>query len=411
MVVRSSLRPLTATNTVRRLGLVVRVSTDRQAMNDEGSLVNQLQRLRQHIAYKKEVGGEDWEEVALYELRAVSGKDSIRSKEFARLFADITDGRVNTILCASLDRICRSVRDFLHFFEVLSEHGVEFVCLKQNYDTTSPQGRLFVTIMMALAEFEREQTSERTREAANARSERGLWNGGRLLGYDLDPDRKGYLVPNDNEAFVVRFAFAAYLDSGPLKQTAERLNAAGHRTKQYLSRRGREHPDNPFQLTTLQHLLRNHAYIGKKQLGAGEDLRLVDAVWPALIEPELFADVQQRMKQRGRSQRASSLEPYRAYPLRGLTFCALCGAALVARSGRSRARMMYFYYVCPQKVCRLTWGADELEERVARLLSSGDLSGAVSRGVSERTGDLTEASVRIEVHRNRLLIKPVPAAP
>ena len=66
------------------------------------------------------------------------------------------------VLCTALDRISRSVKDFLHFFEVLNEYRVEFVCLKQNYDTTTPQGRLFVTIMMALAEFEREQTSERT---------------------------------------------------------------------------------------------------------------------------------------------------------------------------------------------------------------------------------------------------------
>ncbi len=130
--------------------------------------------------------------MALYELWAVSGKDSIRSPEFERLFEDVRAGRVNTVVCTSLDRICRSVSDFLHFFEFLSEHDAQFICLKQQYDTTSPQGRLFVTIMMALAQFEREQTAERTRDAVLARAERGLWNGGRLLGYDLDPERKGY---------------------------------------------------------------------------------------------------------------------------------------------------------------------------------------------------------------------------
>ena len=41
--------------------------------------------------------------------------------------------------------------------------------------------------MMALAEFEREQTSERTKDAVRARAERGLWNGGRVLGYDPTP--------------------------------------------------------------------------------------------------------------------------------------------------------------------------------------------------------------------------------
>lgn len=106
----------------RRVGLVLRVSTDRQANNPEGSLVTQAQRLREHLAYRRDTLGEAWEEAAVYELRAVSGKDSLRSPEFRQLFADIEAGRINTVLCTALDRICRSVRDFLHFFEVLNAH-------------------------------------------------------------------------------------------------------------------------------------------------------------------------------------------------------------------------------------------------------------------------------------------------
>ena len=89
--------------------------------------------------------------------------------------------------------------------------------------------------MIALAEFEREQTSERTSEAAAARAERGLWNGGRLLGYDLDPDKKGSLVPNPEEALLVSFAFDTYLECGSLKNTAQALNRRGYRTKAYTS--------------------------------------------------------------------------------------------------------------------------------------------------------------------------------
>ena len=44
----------------------------------------------------------------------------MRSPEFGRLFADIRNGRVNTVACASLDRICRAVKDFLNFFEFLN---------------------------------------------------------------------------------------------------------------------------------------------------------------------------------------------------------------------------------------------------------------------------------------------------
>ena len=148
--------------------------------------------------------------------------------------SDIEAGRINTVLCTALDRICRSVKDFLTFFEILNEHGVEFVCLKQNYDTTSSQGRLFVTMMMALAQFEREQTSERTHDAVMARAERGLWNGGRLLGYDVDPQKKSTLIPNPEEALIVNYAFDKYLECGSIAETMEALNRPGLSEKELL---------------------------------------------------------------------------------------------------------------------------------------------------------------------------------
>ena len=71
---------------LKKAGLVMRVSTARQAQNDEGSLKNQLQRLRQHIEYKNTACGEKWTEAGIYELKGISGKDSMRSQEFERLF-------------------------------------------------------------------------------------------------------------------------------------------------------------------------------------------------------------------------------------------------------------------------------------------------------------------------------------
>jgi len=109
---------------MRKCGFIIRVSTDRQAANPEGSLKNQLQRLRAHVEYKNNACGENWDETEKYVLKAVSGKDSMRSKEFARLFEDIRSGKINTVVCTALDRISRSVRDFLNFFEILNEYDV-----------------------------------------------------------------------------------------------------------------------------------------------------------------------------------------------------------------------------------------------------------------------------------------------
>ena len=110
------------------------MSTDKQARNGEGSLKHQLELLQAHVKYKIEACKEELVEAERYILKGVSGKDSVRSKEFLRLFDDIKSGKINTVLCTALDRICRSVRDFLSFFEYLNAYNVEFVCLKESYE-------------------------------------------------------------------------------------------------------------------------------------------------------------------------------------------------------------------------------------------------------------------------------------
>ena len=404
MIALSPQRADEATARPRRAGLVLRVSTDRQAQTAEGSLTTQRQRLRQHIAYKRDTVGESWDEVAIYELRAVSGKDSLRSPEFQRLFADIRAGRVDTILCTALDRICRSVKDFLHFFEVLNEHGVEFVCLKQNYDTTSPQGRLFVMIMMALAEFEREQTADRTREATAARSERGLWSGGRLLGYDLDANRKGYLIPNEVEAGVVNTAFETYLECGSIAETAATLSRLGYRTKSYTSRREVYHPPKEFSTTSVQHLLKNVGYIGKKAIAAagnrrdGSEIHLVPAVWPGIVAPETFQRVQALMEQNGRTNRNGAKSIRHVHVLSGgLLRCGRCGSAMESRSGTGRLGKTYFYYVCTTPACGLRVGAPEIESAVLGRLGElaedearlGQLVTATNQRLRQQAGTLS----------------------
>lgn len=94
-----------------------------------------------------------------------------------------------------------------------------------HFDTTTAQGKCFVTIMGALNEFEREQTSERTKLVLLARGERGLWHAGPVLGYDRPADKKGHLIPNPTEANVVNAAFDAYLECGSIVKACHMLNA------------------------------------------------------------------------------------------------------------------------------------------------------------------------------------------
>ncbi len=369
---------------MKKCGFVVRVSTDRQARNKEGSLKNQLQRLRAHVEYKNVACGEEWVEVERYILEGVSGKDSFRSKEFARLFEDIRMGKINTVICTALDRISRSVKDFLNFFEILNEHNVEFVCLKQNYDTTSSQGKLFITIMMALAEFEREQNSERNKDATMARAERGLWNGGQLIGYDLDPDRKGYIIPNKKEKAMVNFAFDTYLQCGSILETAKIINRHGFRTKEYTARRGTLHPARELCYSSVHHILTNHAYLGKKEINKSKETknqeklpeidqyRIVDAVWGPIVDEEKFYRVEDLLKKNNVSKHNGVKHIKHNYTLNsGLLWCGKCATEMEGRSGTGSKGMRYYYYICKNKECKFKVPAGEIEgivlERIKEL--------------------------------------------
>lgn len=386
----------------KKCGFIIRVSTERQAQNKEGSLVNQLQRLRAHVEYKTAVCGEDWIEAERYELKAVSGKDSFRTAEFARLIDDIKNGRVNTVLCTALDRVSRSVRDFLSFFELLAKYNVEFVCLKQNYDTTTSQGKLFITIMMALAEFEREQTSERTREACIARADRGLWTGSQLLGYNLDLARKGHIIPNEQEAALVNFAFDTYLKCGSLIQTAKILNEHGYRSKQYTSRRDIPFPGKKFCYSSTQQMLVNLSYIGMKEvnkykknmdqskLPENERYRVVKAVWPAIVDEAKFHAVQELLKKNLHSKHNGVKALKHSYILNsGLLWCEKCGSEMEGVSAIGHLGVRYYYYTCKNHDCRYKVPAGEIEgavlDRMKALASNETVISRIVKTANEQT--------------------------
>ena len=82
-----------------------------------------------------------------------SGKNTDRAA-FKEMMAFVRAG--DTVVVESISRIARNTRDLLSIVSELTEKGVEFVSLKENIDTTTPQGRFMLTVFGALAELERE---------------------------------------------------------------------------------------------------------------------------------------------------------------------------------------------------------------------------------------------------------------
>lgn len=132
-----------------RVVLYARVST--QDQNTE----TQVTALRDYCARMGyQVAGE-------YVDQGFSGKDNKRP-EFERLLADMRQGRLDAVVVYKLDRIGRSVIHLLNLFEEFKNRGVGFISLTQNINTQTAEGRMFLKMLMVLAEYERELIVSRT---------------------------------------------------------------------------------------------------------------------------------------------------------------------------------------------------------------------------------------------------------
>jgi site-specific DNA recombinase len=89
-----------------------------------------------------------------------------------------------------VDRLTRSLADFAKLIELFETHGVSFVSVTQQFNTTTSMGRLMLNVLLSFAQFEREVTGERIRDKIAASKKKGMWMGGTPpLGYDVK-DRK-----------------------------------------------------------------------------------------------------------------------------------------------------------------------------------------------------------------------------
>jgi len=107
-------------------------------------------------------------------VEKVSAKDTKR-EQLQRLLDYVREGDV--IFIVDFSRISRSVKDLLGILDLLKSKGVRLVSLKENLDTSTPHGKLMVTIIAAIYEFERENILERQREGIAIAKAEGKYQG------------------------------------------------------------------------------------------------------------------------------------------------------------------------------------------------------------------------------------------
>ncbi len=258
----------------------------------------------------------------------------------SRLMADIESGRVDCVVVYKVDRLSRSLLDFARLMDVFDKHGVSFVSVTQQFNTASSMGRLVLNVLLSFAQFEREIISERTSDKMCAARRKGKWLGGPpILGYDVDRERHR-LVVNPEEADMVRELFDLYLQHHSLLRAAQEANRRGWSTKSYVTRKGVHKGGGRFDKAKLQRILTNITYTGKI-LHKGQQY---PGEHEAIIDSKTFSRVQKIIRDNGHDGGKNVRNKHGAL-LKGLLYCASCGAAMAHTYAKKKNRL-YRYYVC-----------------------------------------------------------------
>ncbi|MBN8601263.1 MAG: recombinase family protein [Planctomycetes bacterium] len=267
---------------------------------------------------------------------------SLERPALNRLLEDIKTGRIDCVVVYKVDRLSRSLLDFSRIMETFDKHGVSFVSVTQQFNTTHSMGRLTLNILLSFAQFEREIIGERIRDKIAAQRRKGKWAGGvPILGYDVDRSNTSpKLVINAEEAVMVRRIFSLYQELGSLLPVVNEVNKRVWQNKVWKTKKGLTRGGKAFDKCSIYSLLTNPLYAGlirhKDLLHKGEHENL--------IAPEVFEAVQKQLKQNGRGQGNHLINKHGAL-LKGLLHCSACDRAMV-HTFTQKDEKLYRYYTC-----------------------------------------------------------------
>lgn len=140
------------------------------------------QDLERQMFKLKEYGIE--EENIFYEKMSGMKKERPVLKE---LMAQVKSGDV--VVVESLSRLARSTQDLWNFIQYFLDNGIVFVSLKESVDLSTATGKLLFTVLSGLVQFERDLTSERTKETLRVKKEEGMVLG-RPTKYNSEQDKE-----------------------------------------------------------------------------------------------------------------------------------------------------------------------------------------------------------------------------
>ncbi len=306
--------------------------------------------------------------INIYRDEGISGGSIEPRDEFKEMLNYVLTNDIDTIIAFKLSRFTRNLMDLTNTINLLDKNGVNLIFIEDGINTQSATGKFMSYIVGAVAEMERENTSDFVVMTMEQNALKGNWNGGIVYGYDSNENKE--LVVNEEEKIIVEeiFEFFSQKNWG-YKKIANHLNHRGVKTKK----------DTDWSVNSIKQILDNPIYVGKirwgqhrdwskkRRKGKNEEFILTEGNHEPIISEETWEKTQKIRKVRGKK----SDKIYEGnFLLSGLLRCPQCGASMISHKTKKRNGKGYYrYYQCSNfsnkgsSVCRSNLVNADLAEK------------------------------------------------
>lgn len=243
---------------ITRCAIYTRKSTEHGLDRAVNSLETQRDVCRSYIKCQAH---RNWVELPChYDDGGYSGGTLVRPA-LNRLIGDIEAGRIDMVVIYKIDRLTRSLLDFVRLIDVLEKYGVSFVSVTQSFDTSDSMGRLILNVLLTFAQFERELMSDRVRDKKAAMIRKGLFAGG-LPPFGYLVSNGGQLIVDPERAEIVTELFQRYPETSSIHELVTELKQRGLTTRCWTTTAGKRKGAQPITAAVVRRVLSNPLYAG-----------------------------------------------------------------------------------------------------------------------------------------------------